>query len=331
MTSPDKDEPPRRAAVQESSIARLERMIEIRLVEDRVASLFGEGTIRGTTHLCQGQEAIAVAVAAATRTSDFVTCTYRGHGYGLALGMSIEAVLGEIMGRRVGALRGLGGSMHLCDPTVGLLPTMAIVGAGLPIAVGAALSARVQQTDSVALAVFGDGAANIGAFHEALNLASVWKLPVIFICENNLYGEYSRFDQTTTITDISDRAAGYRMKSQIVDGQDLDVVLNAVAGVVEDARSGGGPAFLEMKTYRYSGHSRSDPGLYRPAGELESWLQRDPIDLYAKRLIQAGTMSEPTLADILRATGEKISRTVDLLMATPGPSLTDLFSHVSVS
>ena len=197
----------RRAAIQADRLERYRRMVEIRIAEERILELFGEGLIPGTTHTSQGQEAVCVAIAAATRPTDTVACTYRGHGLALALGMTQERVMGEILGRQIGCMGGLGGSMHLSDPSVGLLPTFAIVGAGIPIGAGAALTAQVLGTDDVAISVFGDGATNIGAFHEGLNLASIWKLPVVFVCENNQYGEYTRINLTTPVEDIAVRSA----------------------------------------------------------------------------------------------------------------------------
>ena len=186
------DTPLDRRLMLKDPILRWDRMLEIRNLEDRIKDLFAEGLVHGTTHTCQGQEAVSIGIAMSLRPTDQVCCTYRGHGAALALGMTVDSVLGEIMGRTIGAIGGVGGSMHLSEPTIGLLPTSAIVGAGIPIAVGAALSAQVLGEDRCAVSIFGDGASNIGAFHEGLNLAAIWKLPVVFICENNTYGEYSR-------------------------------------------------------------------------------------------------------------------------------------------
>lgn len=294
MTTPTTIE--RRAAVRGDETARLERMIEIRAVEDRVSQLFASGDIRGTTHLGQGQEAVAVGLAAAAEATDVVTCTYRGHGLALALGLTPLEVVAEIMGRSAGCIRGLGGSMHMSGPEVGLLPTFAIVGAGLPVAVGAAMALRRRTPSGVALAVFGDGASNIGAFHESLNMAAVMRLPVVFVCENNLYGEYSPLAVTTSVTDIAVRAGSYGMRSAIVDGQDVAAVIDATASAIADARAGAGPTLLEMKTYRYSGHSRTDPAKYRPEGELERWQERDPIRIAADRLVAGATLTDETLA-----------------------------------
>lgn len=321
----------RRSALQSGPLERYRRMVEIRMVEEKVLALFGEGLIPGTTHTCQGQEAVSVAIAAATRPSDTVACTYRGHGLALALGATREAVLGEIMGRQIGCMGGLGGSMHLSDPSVGLLPTFAIVGAGVPIAAGAALTAQVRGTDDVAVAVFGDGATNIGGFHEGMNLAAIWRLPVVFVCENNIYGEYSRIDRTTPVSDIAVRANSYAMPSEIVDGQDLDVVEDAVGRAVAVARAGGGPTLIEAKTYRYAGHSRSDKGAYRPPGELDIWLARDPITLYGDALIARGDATADDLSTIRRECETALAQTLETVLASPAPTPAQMFTTVSAT
>jgi pyruvate dehydrogenase E1 component alpha subunit len=321
----------RRAAVQASRTERYARMVEIRLVEESVLKLFGEGIIPGTTHTCQGQEAVCVGIAAATRPTDTVACTYRGHGMALALGATREAVLGEILGRQIGCMGGLGGSMHLSDPSVGLLPTFAIVGAGIPVATGAALTAQVLGTDAVAISVFGDGSANIGAFHEALNLAAIWKLPVVFVCENNLYGEYTRIDRTTPVTDIAVRATSYAIPSDIVDGQDVDEVYAAVAAAVERARQGGGPTLVEAKTYRYAGHSRSDKATYRPAGELDKWLERDPITLFGQKLVSESAADQSELDAIKKHAGALIDQALELVLASPPPTHAQMLAPITAT
>jgi acetoin:2,6-dichlorophenolindophenol oxidoreductase subunit alpha len=321
----------RRSELQSNRTERYARMLEIRLAEERVLELFGEGLIPGTTHTSQGQEAVCVGIAAATRPTDTVACTYRGHGMALALGATREAVLGEIMGRQIGCMGGLGGSMHLSDPTVGLLPTFAIVGAGIPIAVGAALTAQVLGTDDVAISVFGDGSANIGAFHEGLNLAAIWKLPVVFVCENNLYGEYSRIDRTTPVLDIAVRATSYAMPSEIVDGQDVDAVEAAVGRAVARARQGDGPTLVEAKTYRYAGHSRSDKATYRPAGELEAWLARDPIDLFGEKLVAEGVLGRSQLDEVKARARAELDETIERVLASPPPTQAQMLAPVTAS
>jgi acetoin:2,6-dichlorophenolindophenol oxidoreductase subunit alpha len=321
----------RRAALQSSRVERYARMVEIRVTEERILELFGEGLIPGTTHTAQGQEAVCVGVAAATKPTDSVACTYRGHGTALALGVTQEAVMGEILGRQVGCMGGLGGSMHLSDPSVGLLPTMAIVGAGIPVGVGAALSAQVLDTGAVSVSVFGDGAANIGAFHEGLNLASIWKLPVVFVCENNQYGEYTRIDRTTPVADIAVRSTSYAMPSEIVDGQEVDAVEAAVGRAVSRARDGGGPTLVEAKTYRYAGHSRSDKATYRPEGELDLWLKRDPITLFGEVLIAEGLVTPAELDDIRTMAKAELEATLERVLASPPPTEAQMFERVSAA
>jgi pyruvate dehydrogenase E1 component alpha subunit len=322
------DNPQARRAALTDRREQLMRMLEIRAVEQRIQKLFTEGEVRGSTHLANGQEGVAVGIARSAEADDVVTCTYRGHSHALALGATPVQVLGEICGRTVGANGGLGGSMHLMEATVGLLPSFAIVGAGLPVACGAALAARARGTDRVAIGIFGDGAANIGAFHEALNFAAVRKLPVIFICENNLYGEYSRIEKTTPVTDIALRAGSYGMPGVIVDGQDVDQVGDAVASAIARARKGGGPTLLEMKTYRYSGHSRSDPATYRPAGELDQWLKRDPIDILAQRLVTEKVIANGDLDTLRTEAVAAVEDATKTALASPPPAESEILAHV---
>ena len=318
----------RRHHLQSSRAARYEAMFEIRTFEDRVQAMFFEGLVHGTTHTCQGQEAVSVGIAAAARPTDTVTCTYRGHGHALALGMPPLTVLAEIMGRRIGSVGGLGGSMHLCDMSVGLLPTFAIVGAGIPVAAGAAMTAQVRGTDDAAIAIFGDGAANIGAFHEGLNLAAIWKLPVVFVCENNQYGEYSAIHLTTPIENIADRAASYGIPGEVVDGQDADTVEAAVAGALARARAGDGPTLLEMKTYRYAGHSRADTAPYRPEGEFEHWYERDPINTYRRRLIEDGELTDEEAERIEARVAARVAEAEAEASAADRATVEDMFTNI---
>jgi acetoin:2,6-dichlorophenolindophenol oxidoreductase subunit alpha len=329
MTISNSNSPLARREALKNRLDQLQRMVEIRGVENRIQKLFAEGHVRGSTHLANGQEAVSVGVARSIDPDDIVTCTYRGHGHALALGVTPAGVIGEICGRTIGCAGGVGGSMHLVEPSVGLLPTAAIIGAGLPIACGAAMAARARKNGRVAVAIFGDGSANIGAFHEALNFAAIQKLPVIFVCENNLYGEYSRINLTTPIDDIAVRASSYDMPGVIVDGQDVDKVAAAMAGAVERARRGEGPSLVEMKTYRYSGHSRSDPATYRPAGELDTWLKRDPIVVFADRLRTEQILAQGGLEEIETETNEAIERVVAEVLESPPPDIGELFAHVS--
>src|SRR5258707_7968557 len=266
---------------------RLYRMqVEIRESEQRAYDLFLQNLVKGTSHLSLGQEAIAAGFAAAMQPGDLSFCTYRGHAHTLARGVPMEKVLGELMQRDNGLMRGKGGSMHLTSVEHGVMGSYAIIGAHLPIACGAAWRAQYKGQKDVSVCFFGDGTTNIGAFHEALNFAAVWKLPVIFVCENNLYMEYTPISAVTAVEHpAADRAAAYGLRSIIVDGNDADAVYAVTMSVLERARAGEGPSLIEAKTYRHSGHSRADPGKYRPAAEVEAWPLRDPLIMYRERLL----------------------------------------------
>ena len=309
-------------------VAWFRRMVEIRTFEEKVQELFMSGTIQGTTHLCQGQEAVSVGAISAMRPGDVQTNTYRGHGEALALGMAPETAFAELMGRTTGCSGGVGGSMHLIDSSKGNLGANAIVGAGLPIAVGAAVAFQVQGKPNVALTFFGDGATNIGTFHEALNMAAVWKAPVVFIITNNLYGEYSPLLTTTPIADLARRADPYGFPGIVVDGQDVDAVFAATTEAVERARGGEGPALIEMKTYRYRGHSRSDPAKYRPAGELDAWKARDPLELLGAKLDSEGGLSATLQADMRKQVQAEIDAAADRAASAPYPVLEETARYV---
>jgi pyruvate dehydrogenase E1 component alpha subunit len=304
-------------------------MLEIRAVEESIQTLYNDGHVRGSTHLANGQEAVSVGIASVLRPTDVVTCTYRGHAAALALGVTPEGVLGEICGRVIGCSGGIGGSMHLMDASVGLMPTFAIVGAGLPVAAGVGLAAKLKNNDSVALTIFGDGSTNIGAFHETLNMASIFKLPVIFVIENNLYGEYTRINLSTPIEDLADRADSYAMRKEIVDGQDVDAVIKAIQSAVDFARAGNGPSLIEAKTYRYSGHSRSDPATYRTPGELDEWKKRDPLDITANKLIAKGALSQADLEKMKLDIAARVTKAIETVLESDGPDLSTLMQHVS--
>jgi len=318
----------RRQEIRIDKIAQYERMLEIREFEDQIIPIFSAGLARGSTHLCQGQEALAVGLASVLRDTDVVAATYRGHGIALALGLTPESVLGEIMGKANGCCGGVGGTMHLCDMSVGFLPTSAIVGAGIPIATGAALAFQTQGIDSVGVAVFGDGATNIGAFHEGLNLASIWKLPVIFICDNNVYGEYSRIHTTTPIEDLHMRAESYNMPHFALDGMDISAVQAGISEAVERARTGGGPTLIEAKTYRFSGHSRTDQALYRPAGELEKWLERDPIKVTEDALVEQGILNPQSIQKMKSSMKVEIANVIATCTEAPEPPLAAMFENI---
>lgn len=283
----------RAAALDREALTALYRsVVLIREFEEQVHRSFLAGLVHGTTHLCQGQEAVAAGAIAALRDDDYVTYTYRGHGVCIARGMPPEMAFAELFGRASGVSGGLGGSMHMTDASRGLIGSFGIVGAGLPCAVGAGLSAKLDGKGQVSITFFGDGATNIGAFHEAMNLAAVWSLPIIFVCENNLYGEYTPIRATTPFEDLARRAAAYAMPAIIVDGNDVLAVYDSVGDATERARSGGGPTFVECKTYRQRGHSRTDPGTYRPKEEVAAWLARDPVALARATVVSRGALTD---------------------------------------
>tara|TARA_B100001250_G_scaffold317103_1_gene279557 strand:- start:2330 stop:3328 length:999 start_codon:yes stop_codon:yes gene_type:complete len=264
-------------------------MSECRALEQRAYDLFMQNLIKGTSHLALGQEAVASGFGNAMRDDDYTFCTYRGHNHTYVRGVSMTSILGELMGRECGLLRGKGGSMHLMSMDHGALGSYAIIGAHLPIAAGAAWSAQYRGTQQAAVCFFGDGTTNIGAFHEALNFAVIWKLPVVFVCENNLYMEYTAISDVTAVENpAADRAQAYNLDPILIDGNDVDVVYDTALTALNKAREGQGPSLIEAKTYRHGGHSRADPGKYRPDKEVEEWKKKDPLDTYRKRLLKLG-------------------------------------------
>ena len=305
----------------------LRGMLEIRLFEEETQRLFNRNLVRGSTHLCIGQEAVSVGACAPLRNTDAMLCTYRGHGAVLAMGAPLDRTFAEILGKAEGLCSGKGGSMHLTDVKVGAYGSFAIVGAHLPIATGFGLAARYAGTDDVSLCFFGDGSVNIGAFHEAMNLAAVWKLPTIFVCENNLYGEYSPVARTTPLEELVRRADAYAMPGVRVDGNDVRAVRATVSEAVDRARAGDGPTFIEALTYRHKGHSRTDPGTYRPQEEVDAWLARDPIPAFERVLVAEGVPVERVEAAREAATaavGEHLERA----LAWPDPAPAARFDHV---
>ena len=277
----------------ETALAIYRTMVECRDFETRAQELYFEGLVRGTTHLGVGQEAVAAGVAAVMRPDDWTFCTYRGHNHTLARGTPMGPILAELFGRGTGLLGGKGGSMHLTSVEHGVMGSYAIVGAHLPIALGAAWSAQYRGTEQVAACFFGDGATNIGAFHEALNMAAVWKAPVVFVCENNQYMEYTPIASVTAVPrPAADRASAYGLEAIVVDGNDPDAVYAAAASAFARARAGEGPSLIEALTYRHGGHSRADPGKYRPDEEVAAWKARDPIPRYRERLLASGVAAD---------------------------------------
>jgi acetoin:2,6-dichlorophenolindophenol oxidoreductase subunit alpha len=294
-------------------------MLQCRLFEQRTHELFLAGLVRGTTHLGIGQEAVAAGFAAAMRPDDWTFCTYRGHNHTLARGTPMPPVLLELVGKQ-GALMGTkGGSMHLTSVEHGVMGSYAIVGAHLPIAVGAAWSAQYRKTDQVAVCFFGDGTTNIGAFHEALNMAVVWKSPVVFVCENNQYMEYTPIRSVTAVErPAADRASAYGLEPLVVDGNDVEAVHAMATRTIERARAGEGPSLVEAVTYRHGGHSRADPGKYRPDDEVKAWLARDPIPAQRARLLNAG-VAEEELARIEAEVKAEVAEAERIAREAPDP------------
>jgi TPP-dependent pyruvate/acetoin dehydrogenase alpha subunit len=309
-------------------LAMYRQMAVIRRTEKAAYDLFLAGLVKGTTHLATGHEAVAVGASAALRADDYVFATYRGHHHAIARGAAPEACIAELMQKSTGLCKGKGGSMHLTYAAGGMLGSYAIVGAHLPMAVGAAWSAKQRGTGQVAVAFFGDGATNIGAFHEALNLAAVWRLPVIFVCENNLYMEYTPIGAVTAADHpAADRAPAYRLPADIVDGNDAVLVREAVDKAAQRARAGDGPTVVEAETYRHYGHSRTDPAKYRPADEVELWMKHDPIDVARARLEALGVPAE-RIRQLDEQVAAEIAAAVDAAKAAPAADVAEAFTDM---
>jgi pyruvate dehydrogenase E1 component alpha subunit len=303
-------------------------MLTIRRFEERCNYLFMQGRIPSTLHLYIGQEAVAAGVCAHLRSDDYVTSTHRPHGHALAKGVSPKSIMAELYGKATGCCQGKGGSMHVGDIRVGMFPAIAIVGAGIPIAAGAALAAKQLGTDRVAVSFFGEGATNEGAFHEALNMAAIWDLPVVFVCENNLYAASTPFATAFKIEHVAERAAAYGMPGEIVDGNDVLAVYETAGRAIARARAGGGPTLLECKTYRQCGHSRSDPRTYRPKAEEEEWVKLDPIKRLAERLLQMELATEASLEGVEKDVIAAIDDAVAFAETSPLPDPADTLKHV---
>ncbi len=300
----------------------------LRQFEKRAYDLFMQNLVKGTSHLSLGMEAVAAGFAGAMRPDDYTFATYRGHAHTLARGAAMEAVMAELLGKENGLLGGKGGSMHLTSVEHGMMGSYAIIGAHLCIANGAAWSAQMRGTDQVAVCFFGDGTTNIGAFHEALNMAAVWELPVVFVCENNLYMEYTPIDLTTSVPHpAADRAAAYGLERILIDGNDADAVYLTASRVIQRARSGGGPSLVEAVTYRHGGHSRADPGKYRPADEVEAWLERDPIPAYHRRMLRVG-VDEGELVEISRDVAQAVDEATEAAKAGVPPHPDAVYADV---
>jgi pyruvate dehydrogenase E1 component alpha subunit len=280
----------------EFKIGLLKRMMEIRAFEDKVFELLARNILQGASHVYAGQEAVAVGACSAITDRDYITSTHRGHGHCLALGADLKLMMAELCGKATGYCKGRGGSMHIADVSKRNLGATGIVGGNIPVGTGAGLACQLQKKDSVVLCFFGDGASNEGTFHESLNMAGKWRLPVVYICENNLYGMSVAFSRACAVTDVCGRARGYAMEGMKVDGQKVLEVREAVLEAAERARKGGGPTLIEAMTYRYRGHSRSDPRVYRTKEEEAYWHGRDPIKLFSADLLKEGIVTEESFA-----------------------------------
>jgi TPP-dependent pyruvate/acetoin dehydrogenase alpha subunit len=304
------------------------RMLLIRQFEDRVKLLFLEGIMPGTIHQCQGQEATAVGVCAALKEHDFITSTFRGHGHALAKGLTVQEMLDELFGAVTGCCKGKGGSMHMGNLEKGMIPGIAIVGGGIPVATGMALAFKMRKTQQVVACFFGDGGVAEGAFHEAVNMAALWSLPVLFICENNLYGASTRIDQVMKNTTVSDRAASYGFRGETVDGNDLLAVFAAAERAVAECRTGQGPVLLELLTYRRTGHSRRDPCHYQPKEERATWSVNDPIVRFEQMLLGSGQVDQTDLDGIREKIDYEIESAVEQAKTAPQPALDNLLTDV---
>ncbi|MDR0921095.1 MAG: thiamine pyrophosphate-dependent dehydrogenase E1 component subunit alpha [Lactobacillales bacterium] len=307
----------------------LDEMWKIRIFEETLHELYGAGKVYGTLHLCIGQEATAVGACAALRKTDLITSTHRNHGHSIAKGTDMRAMFAEMLGKITGTNKGKGGSMHIADPSVGNLGSNGIVGAGFPIAAGAALTAQMNQTNQVVLCFAGDGATNEGSFHEALNLASIWRLPVVYFIENNQYAMSSPVGDMVNVAHISDRAAAYNIPGVTIDGNDVLAVKCAVEEAVTRARKGEGPTLIEALTYRHMGHSKSDKLLYRSEEECERWKQEnDPISRFEKELIERGVTNKDEIQAKVEEIREEVAHLAQLALEDEEPSLEELYKDV---
>ena len=307
------------------------RMKRIREFETKAMKLFAEGRIPGFVHLYLGEEAVATGVCEGLNDDDYITSTHRGHGHLIAKGGRLDRAMAELFARETGYCKARGGSMHIAAPELGMLGANGIVGAGIPIATGAAMSAKYRKSGQVAISFFGDGASAQGTFHEALNIAAAFKLPAIYVCENNLYGVGTRQTDVRNIENIADRAAAYGMPGVIVDGNDADAVYEAVAQAAQRARAGEGPTLIECKTYRHYTHFTGEPDTYRPKAEVEAWKAKDPIRAYHSQLLAEGVLDEAGLNAIRQSVEREVADAVTFAQNSPRPrpesALDDIYAE----
>jgi len=305
---------------RETLIRMLELMLKIRHFENRVKELFAAGEIPGFVHLYLGQEAIAAGVCATLNQDDYITSTHRGHGHIIAKGADMKYMMAELYGKATGYNKGKGGSQHIAWPGLGILGANGIVSGGIPIATGAAMSAKLRKSGQVAVAFFGDGASNEGAFHESLNIAAAFDLPVVYVCENNLYGVGTRQSRVRKIEDIADRASGYGMPGLVVDGNNVLAVYEASLEAVKRARMGEGPTLIECKTYRWRTHFEGEPDTYRPPEEVEAWMRREPIAPYRRHLIEQGIISASEAEALEQRVIAQVEEAVEFARNSPFPA-----------
>lgn len=310
------------------ALGMYEKMYLIRKYEERIYYLFLEGAMPGTIHQSHGQEACAVGMLYDLRKDDYMTSTHRPAGHSLAKGVKLNDMMAEMFARANGCCHGKGGAMHIGDMNVGAFPAIAIVGGGLPIAAGAGLSCKMRKTDQVVVCFFGDGASNEGAFHESLNAAAIWNLPVIFVCENNLYGASTPIQMTCKLDNIADRAAAYGMSGEVVDGNDVFAVNEAASRAVKRARCGEGPTLLELKTYRIGGHSRNDACGYRPKEEEKMWMEREPLRRCRTYILENGLADEEKIGQIEKKVMEEIEDAIEYARSSPEPEPEDALKDV---
>lgn len=312
----------------EKMIEMYSNMIQIRMFEERVAELFGAGKIPGFVHLYVGEEAVATGVCASLRPTDYITSTHRGHGHLISKGGDIKLMMAELLGKKTGYCKGKGGSMHIADVELGILGANGIVGGGPPLAAGAALAAQYQGRDDIAVCFFGDGASNQGTTHEAMNLASCWKLPVVFVNENNLYGISSCTLNSMCVADIADRASAYDMPGVVVDGNDVMAVYEAALEGINRARKGEGPCLIECKTYRFRGHFEGDPCVYRNEDELNEWKGKDPLPRFETKLLEMDVLTPDKISDIRGNIENALAEAVTYAEQSPFPEADEIIEDV---
>lgn len=303
-------------------------MVRIRQFEDRVYLLFLEGEMPGTIHLYQGQEAVAAGVCANLKREDLITSTHRPHGHAIAKGVSLRSLMAELFGKKTGCCEAKGGSMHMGDMDVGMLPAIAIVGGGIPVATGLALASKMMDLNRVAVSFFGDGATSEGAFHEAVNMGAIWNLPIVYVCENNLYGASTHQSKVMKVKNVADRASSYGIPGKVVDGNDIFSVYRAAKEAILRAREGDGPTLLECKTYRRGGHSRSDACRYRAKEEEKVWLAKDPIFRAKEKLLKMQILTEKKVKEIEEKVKEEIEDAIAYARKSPSPKAEDTLVNV---